>query len=189
MEHLFQSILDGWRIGWDAKELLEMWDEPHRGWHTRVHLQDLVDQIQKLHISDREKDILLIVALFHDAVYEPWRSDNEVRSAQLLLEKSRDSDGIQLMAQMILDTRTHAATENLSILFCKLDMSILTRSYEELLEWEKGISKEYSFMGRQYIEKRLEFLHKMIRHFPENKENLTRLIDFVKQTPRKFITL
>ena len=81
---------------------------------------------------------------------------------------------------MILDTKTHQATTNLSESFNHYDMSIVERDFDQLLEWENGISEEYKSYGEQYKEGRLKFLESLLDKYPNNTENLLKLIDYVK---------
>jgi predicted metal-dependent HD superfamily phosphohydrolase len=175
----FQPLLDKWGIQWDAKELLDMWNEPHRAYHTDSHLNDLVRQIAECdEVNDHEREMLYIAALFHDVVYEPWRSDNEIRSVHILLERAPDTEDIRHIAQIISDTRTHRPTSVLSAIFCQMDMSVVLEPWEELIAWEVGIAFEYSFLSKdEYRKKRLEFLREMLRVYPQNAKNLQMLID------------
>jgi predicted metal-dependent HD superfamily phosphohydrolase len=126
--------------------------------------------------------MLYIAAIFHDIVYYPWRSDNEIRSVHFLLEHAPDTEDNRHIAQMIADTRTHRPTSRLSALFCQMDMSVVLGSWEELLAWESGISFEYSFLTKnEYLRKRLQFLRDMVRMYPQNAENLQRLVDVLEE--------
>lgn len=175
----FQAILDKWNIQWDAKELLDMWNEPHRAYHTDSHLNDLVGQIAECdEVDEHEREMLYLAALFHDVVYDPWRSDNEIRSVHILLERASDTEDIRHIAQIISDTRNHRPTSTLSAIFCQMDMSVVLGPWEELIAWEVGIAFEYSFLPKdEYRKKRLEFLREMVRVYPQNAKNLQMLID------------
>jgi predicted metal-dependent HD superfamily phosphohydrolase len=83
--------------------------------------------------------------------------------------------------QMILDTKTHEATTNLSESFNHYDMSIVERDFDQLLEWENGISEEFSVYPKEkYKEGRLKFLESLLDKYPHNTENLLKLVDWVK---------
>jgi predicted metal-dependent HD superfamily phosphohydrolase len=69
-----------------------------------------------------------------------------------------------------------------------MDMAIVTRPYNELLEWEKGIAYEYSFLPIEiYIEKRTAFLQQMVRDYPQNAAALTKLIAYVQTAASRVI--
>ena len=64
--------------------------------------------------------------------------------------------------------------------FNQLDMSIVERDFNKLLEWENGIHEEYKAYGDMYKMGRLQFLESLLDKYPHNTENLLKLIDWVK---------
>jgi predicted metal-dependent HD superfamily phosphohydrolase len=63
--------------------LLARWDEPQRHYHTRGHLQACLAGWQRLREQLRSPAEAGLALLYHDAVYDPQRRDNEARSADL----------------------------------------------------------------------------------------------------------
>jgi hypothetical protein len=126
---------------------------------------------------------MMLAALFHDCVYDPMSGDNEEKSAQFFMECVIDKSNPDLLEvkQMILDTKTHQATTNLSEKFNQLDMNIVERDFNQLLEWETGIYNEYKAFGEKYKEGRLKFLESLLDKYPKNTENLLKLVDWVKE--------
>lgn len=179
-----QELLNKWNIKCDINILLSMWNESHRAYHTLNHLNDLIEQINedKSKFSEKEYEKLIITSLFHDCVYDPTRNDNEEKSAEFFesccIDKS-NSD-INQIKQMILDTKTHMSTTPLSESFNHYDMNIVERDFDQLLEWENGISQEYKFAGDKYKYGRLKFLESILDKYPHNTENLIKLVDWVK---------
>jgi len=180
-----QELLNKWNIKCDVNTLLSMWNESHRHYHNLNHLNDLIDQINenKAVYSEKEYEKLLITALFHDCVYDPMKQDNEEKSADFFLECCQDKENKdnQDIKQMILDTKTHKANIPLSETFNKFDMSIVERDFNQLLEWENGIHSEFQPYGDLYKEGRLKFLESLLDKYPNNTENLLKLIDWVKE--------
>ena len=179
-----QELLDKWNIKLDYNVLLDMWNESHRAYHTQSHLLDLIEQINEnksQYQSQKDYDKMILCALFHDCVYDPMRNDNEEKSAEFFMnccqEKNQDILDIK---QMILDTKTHEATTPLSEKFNELDMNIVERDFNQLLEWEKGIREEYKAYCDLYKTGRLQFLESLLDKYPHNTENLLKLIDWVK---------
>ena len=162
-----------------------MWNESHRSYHTLNHLNDLIEQINegKSKYSQKEYEKLLITALFHDCVYDPMKTDNEEKSAEFFTEccQDKDNNDNKDIRQMILDTKTHEATTKLSESFNHYDMNIVERDFDQLLDWEKGISEEYKGYGDAYKDGRLKFLESMLDRYPNNTENLLKLVDWVKE--------
>ena len=182
-----QQLLEKWNIKCDINTVLAMWNEAHRSYHNLNHLNDLISQINenKSNFSEKEYEKLILTAIFHDIVYDPSSSTNEEDSANFLMECSVDKNNIDILdvEKMILDTKTHKSTTNLSESFNNYDMNIVERDFDQLLEWEKGISEEFSvYTKEQYKEGRLKFLESLLDKYPNNTENLLQLIDFVKNS-------
>jgi len=179
-----QELLNKWNIKCDVNIILAMWNESHRHYHNLNHLNDLIGQINenKSKYSEKEYEKLILTALFHDCVYDPMRSDNEEKSAEFFIECVVDKSNSDVLEvkQIILDTKTHQATTNLSESFNHYDMSIVERDFDQLLEWEMGIKEEYKAYGDSYKEGRLKFLESLLDKYPNNTGNLLKLIDWVK---------
>lgn len=182
-----QELLDKWGIKIDYNILLSMWNESHRSYHTQNHLLDLIEQINdyKLKLDQKQYEKLMLCAIFHDIVYDPKRSDNEEKSAEFFINActEKNSDVLEIK-QMILDTKTHESTTELSEIFNFFDMSVVQSDYQKLLEWEKGIKDEFEpvYGKNQYKFGRLHFLESLLDKYPQNTDNLLKLIDYVKSS-------
>ncbi len=182
MEYI-QVILDKWSISISIDDILKRWSEPQRFYHTTKHLEDLLNKInqrkESLSLSDYEK--LIIVALFHDIVYNPYSSTNEEDSAKFFTDHiSKNDVTVDEIKQAILDTKSHTPTNFISRIFSDLDMSIVEGNYDELLEWESGIYNEFKMVGNDmYKSGRLSFLSSLLTKYPHNSTNLNKLIDWV----------
>jgi len=200
-----QNILDKYKIKIDLNTILSIWNEGDRHYHNLNHLNKLLEDINNSNLSEIETDILIIVALFHDIVYDVKNRNNEEKSSEFFLNCCGDKSNpyIKIISQIILDTKTHSISDEflnkdisdknlsnknfkdlyskMSKLFCGLDMSICESSYDELLEWEEGIYDEYKVFGNQiYKEHRLKFLESLLDKYVDNTDNLLKLIDYVK---------
>ena len=180
-----QELLDKWNIKLNYNILLSMWNESHRHYHNLNHLNDLIEQINesKSKYSEKEYEKLMLTALFHDCVYDPMSSTNEEDSANFLMECVVDKSNSDVLEvkQMILDTKTHQSTTNLSEKFNHYDMSIVEKDFDQLLEWENGISEEFSVYTKdEYKVGRLKFLESLLDKYPHNTENLLKLVEWVK---------
>lgn len=180
-----QELLNKWNIKCDINTILSMWNESHRSYHTLNHLNDLINQINenKSKYSDKEYEKLLLASLFHDVVYDPMKSDNEEKSAEFFMNccVEKNNNDILDINQMILDTKTHQPNTKLSESFNYYDMNIVERDFSSLLEWEHGIFEEYKGYGKDnYKMGRLKFLESLLDKYPNNTDNLLKLIDWVK---------
>lgn len=182
-----QELLDKWGIKVDYNILLSMWNESHRSYHTQNHLLDLIEQINdyKSKLDQKQYEKLMLCALFHDIVYDPMRQDNEEKSAEFFINActEKNSDVLEIK-QMILNTKTHESTTELSEIFNFFDMSVVQSDYQKLLEWEKGIKEEFEpvYGKDQYKFGRLHFLESLLDKYPQNTDNLLKLIDYVKSS-------
>ena len=180
-----QQLLEKWGIKCHINTILSMWNESHRSYHNLNHLNDLISQINenKSKYSEKEYEKLILTALFHDIVYDPTSQTNEEDSANFLIECVVDKKNSDILdvKQMILDTKTHNSTTNLSESFNKYDMNIVERDFDQLLEWERGISEEYSIYSKEeYKMGRLKFLESLLDKYTHNTENLLKLVEWVK---------
>lgn len=179
-----QEILNKWNIKCDIKTILSMWNESHRYYHNLNHLNDLISMINesKSRYSEREYEKLIITSLFHDIIYDPTKNDNEEKSAGYFMECCVDKNDKDILEinQMILDTKTHKSNTMLSEVFNSLDMNIVERDFDSLMEWEDGIYNEYKSFGTAYKDGRLKFLESILDKYPNNTENLLKLVDWVK---------
>jgi predicted metal-dependent HD superfamily phosphohydrolase len=63
--------------------LITRYSETHRRYHTLDHLAAVLSVVDDLAGYADRPDIVRLAAWYHDAVYDPRRADNEVRSAEL----------------------------------------------------------------------------------------------------------
>lgn len=179
-----RELFERHHITMSPAEVLKRYGEKHRHFHTFKHILDIVSRIRSMKIRASERDLLLMIALFHDIVYDPRRGDNEERSAEMFM-KNADCEPrfATLVHDAIIDTKAHQGRSAISRLFCSLDMSVVSSDYDGLLEWERGIHGEYGFVGNDaYKAGRLAFLKQAYIDYADNSENLARLIEYVEKT-------
>ena len=183
-----QKIFDEFDITMTVSELLQYWNASHRVYHNESHLADLVRLIGERHntfgveLHDASLFVkqLFIVACFHDVYYNATSSKNELLSANFFKAVCdyRDNKFIKNIAHAIWTTKHHVGDDELSIAFNALDNDIVTRKFDELLEWEKGIRSEYSmFSDAAYKQGRLFFL----KSVPKTTD-IDKLIQYVNVT-------
>ncbi|QIM16325.1 DUF4031 domain-containing protein [Leucobacter insecticola] len=65
-----------------GESLLARWNEPHRRYHTEVHLEDVLLALDQLHTrGERVSPATLAAAWFHDAVYAGAETDEQDSAA------------------------------------------------------------------------------------------------------------
>jgi pantetheine-phosphate adenylyltransferase len=185
---IIEYVLKKYNLKCDLNTILTEWSRPHRGYHSISHLDDLINLIllDKEKYNELEFDILILSAIFHDIVYIPFSKENEEISVDFFKNcfPSNYNHNLLKVIDIIMATKTHQSQDYLCQIFNQYDMDIVTRDYEQLLEWEKGIQHEYmSSMEYKepYKKGRIEFLESLLKHYPSNRDNLTKLIDYVKE--------
>lgn len=157
--------------------LVEKYSEKHRAYHNLSHINYLLEEVKKIEFEDF--DAVYLATWFHDVIYEPKNSDNEIESAKLavkMLQKvGLHNDKIVKIEQIILATQTHSA-ENLDDdgkTFLDLDLSILGANPKIYQHYSQAIRQEYShvwdFLYRRGRKKILQnFLQRETIYFTEN---------------------
>jgi predicted metal-dependent HD superfamily phosphohydrolase len=145
---------DARRIGVD---LTARYGEPHRRYHTREHLTDVLDGVDELAGHADDPDAVRLAAWFHDAVYDPQRADNEERSARLAERMLTDTDlGPAVIAEvgrLVRLTTTHAPADgdrNGQVL-CDADLAILAADPERYAAYASAVREEYAFVPDEHF--------------------------------------
>lgn len=132
-------------------DLIARYSEPYRAYHDLYHITECLSVIEMAnHLLERPHEAILAV-WFHDAVYDPRRSDNEVRSAQLaeaaLIAAGATGETSRRIGDLILLT-THDR-DNLSgdgAILCDADLAILGASPQRFAQYEADIRREYGWV-------------------------------------------
>src|SRR5262249_29142305 len=116
-------------------DLKKRYGEPQRAYHTWAHIEQLLALFEEAKPRLHDPIAVLYAILYHDAIYEPTRSDNEEKSAELV--SSLNSDILDQStkakaAALVLATKHHAVPAGLSsgdaedaAMFLDMDLSIL----------------------------------------------------------------
>jgi predicted metal-dependent HD superfamily phosphohydrolase len=136
-------------------ELVRRYAEPHRVYHGIDHITALAQLFMDVaHGPGWRAPIEVALAiLFHDAIYEPGRSDNEDRSAELAIETLRDAPinqavDIDRIAEMIRATKshdqlTHANDHDLAH-FIDADMAIIGTPPHVYDAYAQAVRREFA---------------------------------------------
>ena len=133
--------------------------QPHRGYHDRRHLDELIVLAEE-HTPDLD-DAEQLAVLFHDAVYVPGAGQgaNE-RLSGLLMEATlaalAPTDAVSASlsaadcarAKMIIDATAHAAAPSAEAArVCDLDLWRLAASWPDFCNHAEGIRHEYQHLA------------------------------------------
>jgi predicted metal-dependent HD superfamily phosphohydrolase len=151
-----QSFLEiSVRLGVPSDQAQAIWEqlriryfEPHRAYHNLVHIDSLLCWLDKLSINN---DAIELAIWFHDCIYEPQATDNEVASARYFAEsfgpflESRLTCDVE---RLILATDSKAArSENADEKWIRdIDLSVLGSEPEIYEIYRIAIRREYAFV-------------------------------------------
>lgn len=155
----------------ETLKLYPYFTQPWKYYHDYEHIVDLYGKLKEWkdsehsNLSKIDYEKLLCLIIFHDIIYFPWKNDNELQSAEYFKNEFGDlfkPEITKWVYDAILATKEHKKSkDDLLNLFLVWDMSVIEGDYKELLGWEDGIRKEYSFVSTSdYKKGRLDFLRK-----------------------------
>jgi predicted metal-dependent HD superfamily phosphohydrolase len=129
-------------------DLRHRYSEPHRAYHTLHHLAEcmqLLEQTRGLAQHPAEVEIAL---WFHDAIYDPRKTDNEQRSAewaQRALRRYGASIAVQdRVTELIMVTTHQGGVEGADArLMSDIDLAILGAGRARFDEYERQVRREY----------------------------------------------
>lgn len=135
-----------------GEELLRRWSEPQRHYHTVEHLSAVLQHVDVLLPSEPHADrrVLVLAGWFHDAVYDPRRSDNEELSAQLakavLGQLGLGDDAAGSVAELVRMTATHTPSDAAGRVLADADLAVLARPQADYDDYAAAVRREYSFV-------------------------------------------
>lgn len=135
------------RAGFSAQridQVLALYDEPHRRYHDREHIGEMLDAALALGVTLTPAQALAL--LFHDAVYVPGaaRGSNEAMSAQLLRVYAHDLTlgCIERAVAIVHDSADHVARSAESQIVLDLDLMRLAAPQPEFDRYSRAILAE-----------------------------------------------
>ena len=153
--------LQVWRQSWqllgveasvpELTAVLSAWSEPHRHYHDQRHLRECLDRWADWgHLADRPGEVALAL-WYHDAVYAPKDSDNELRSAvwavRAMTKAGLDADISQRVHDLIMATCHDApAPARDAELVVDIDLATLGADPERFEAYDRDVRKEYAWV-------------------------------------------
>lgn len=135
--------------------LLARHREPHRRYHTAVHVMWVVRHVHELAAAEPvdRLDQVVAAALYHDAIYDPTRADNEHVSAELarrdLASFGWAPEAVDRVASMIEATAHGAAADHEPVssvdtaVLLDADLAILGADPATYDAYVRGVRVEY----------------------------------------------
>lgn len=133
------------------RQIQSAYSSPGRYYHNLNHIDSLLSLSDQYATSVSDKDLIDFAIFYHDIVYSPSESDNELRSAEVaknsLTELSVPEEKRAAVVEYIIASKVHAvgANENDTDLawFLDFDMSILGAEWERYLQYSRDVRREY----------------------------------------------
>lgn len=133
-------------------DLVARYSEPHRAYHTLVHIGHCLDEFEQVRQLATNPDAVELALWYHDAIYDTKTKDSEERSATLAVEVAKNAllpdDFGQSVANLITATKHTASPTDPDVqLLVDVDLSILGQPENKFDEYEQQIRKEYEWVA------------------------------------------
>lgn len=126
---LFEGFpVDAHLVASNFIELIAAYTEPHRFYHKLAHLHHLIGLLHETRMSDSS---VFLAAFYHDYIYIPGRSDNELKSTKVakaqLAALGLNVTVIDRVCDLIMATKTHQLLDGdkAAAMFLDADMAIM----------------------------------------------------------------
>ncbi len=153
-----------WREAWSLlggsapphllAELLTAWSEPHRRYHDQRHLRECLALWTRWRVHSQRPGEVAIALWFHDAIYDPQASENELESAawaaRSLVGAGADSTAAQRVYDLVMATKHDVASSPVASLDAQLlldiDLAILGSPAERFERYDQDVRQEYAWV-------------------------------------------
>ena len=137
-----------------ADDLLALYGEPHRHYHTLTHintvLREATQLAEELDLNVADREMLMLAVCAHDVVYDGRPGDDERASAvwarTQLADADIDEDVVAHVGDLILATINHQADieDRVADVLLDADLSILGASPDAYDAYALAVREEYS---------------------------------------------
>lgn len=144
-----------------------MYDDKSRHYHNWNHVLKVAEYIYENVSDGKMRDILIITAFLHDAVYVTTSKTNEEDSAELVELFDLDDDTKKIISDTILFTKYQRLPENTyEDIFLKADLDIFNQSTSMQMVFEKSIFREYYWVPiPDYVAGRIAILKDLQKRY------------------------
>ena len=157
------------------QDIAARYNEPQRAYHTLKHIQQLFEQLDQIKDKLYEPHIIALALYYHDVIYDPRRSDNELKSAEYAVEALKDylsAEQCQHIYALIMMTATHQLNEwtdpnkdSDAAYLLDMDLSILGAPWYQYDQYAQAVRQEYVHVAKEdYRTGRITVLQKLLTH-------------------------
>lgn len=150
---------------------LNAYEQPHRHYHNLTHIHHLLETYKWYcrEASALVHPFMIASIWFHDLIYNPTKSDNEMRSAEIMTNMLGNLGDMNTAELIIIGTKTHVpvkdydTTAYFSRIFFDMDLKILSEARNVYERYARGIRKEYGFVNDDdYLDGRTKVLRSFL---------------------------
>ena len=170
----WHNLMDVWHMPSNDETyhaLVKAHAEKHRYYHTSEHINACLRHLDQVKDLAKRPHHIELALWFHDAIYQPYRKDNELKSAQwsqvFLLGNNVDVKIVDEIVHLIMVTlHTDGAVKPMTAdqsLMVDIDLSILGSRSEVYEVYERNVRREYRLVPYfLYRKKRKEVLQSFL---------------------------
>jgi len=141
------------------KALMNAYKEKHRFYHNISHIESTLQYLDLVSTSANHPEEIELALWFHDAIYKPLSSRNELDSAnwasEFLSDNAISPETIDRVHHLIIATQHSAELiEHDEKLIVDIDLSILGHSFADYEQFEIAIRKEYKWIPYSVFSKK-----------------------------------
>jgi len=143
------------------QDIAMRYNEPQRAYHSLQHIQQLFGQYDQVKGNLHEPHIIALAIYYHDVIYEPTRSDNELKSAEYAVESLTgylNAEQCQHIYALIMMTASHQVDKwsnetkerekySDAAYLLDMDLSILGVSWSEYEHYAHAVRQEYAHVS------------------------------------------
>ena len=130
--------------------LITAYSEPQRAYHNVQHIAECLAHFQSIQSSLNDPIAVETAIWFHDVIYDPRASDNELQSAELMkqvCDPFLSEPQIEKVYQWIIATQKHQPSDDHDLnSLLDIDLAILGSSAERFAEYQQQIQFEYAWV-------------------------------------------
>ena len=124
-----------------------------RAYHSLDHIRSCLNEFDEVKKQVEQPESVELAIWYHDAIYDPLRTDNEKQSAALshavLRKYGKSNKLIHAVSRLILATKHKGTPKTIDQkILVDIDLSILGKSSDVFKEYETGIFQEFSWMPK-----------------------------------------
>ena len=172
------ALAQAWTSAWSAlgrpapiglqAALLRAWSEPGRHYHDASHLRECLAWWQHWQGHFDHPGEVALALWFHDAVYDPRRTDNELQSAtwaaRTLVGAGVASDSAQRVYDLVMATQHRLPVNGSDAQWVvDIDLAILGSPPERFERYDQDVAREYDWVPNfRYRSGRIKVLREFL---------------------------